>query len=85
MSDQHMNASDQGTQPDSGSAPNDSVNLNANGGGPQSAPNSSGSQPESQQGDIKNNAAVQGGGEGGHGEGGYEAPGGKDNINHIKG
>ena len=46
MSDQHMNAGDQGTQPDSGSAPNDQVTLNAAGGGPQGAPRSSGSQPE---------------------------------------
>jgi hypothetical protein len=31
MSDQHMNASDQGSQPDSGSAPNDQVTLDAQG------------------------------------------------------
>lgn len=29
MSDQRMNASDQGSQPDSGSAPNDQVTLDA--------------------------------------------------------
>lgn len=46
MSDQHMNAGDQGTQPDSGSAPNDHIYLNAAGGSPQGAPSSSGSQPE---------------------------------------
>ena len=31
MSDQRMNASDQGSQPDSGSAPNDQVTLDAQG------------------------------------------------------
>ena len=31
MSDQRMNASDQGSQPDSGSAPNDQVNIDAQG------------------------------------------------------
>ncbi len=31
MSDQRMNASDQGSQPDSGSAPNDQVNVDAQG------------------------------------------------------
>ena len=31
MSDQHMNAADQGSQPDSGSAPNDQVNIDAQG------------------------------------------------------
>jgi len=45
MSDRRMNASDQGTQPDSGSAPNDQVVANASGGKHRSAPASSGSQP----------------------------------------
>ncbi len=31
MSDQNMNAADQGSQPDSGSAPNDQVNIDAQG------------------------------------------------------
>ena len=31
MSDQKMNASDQGSQPDSGSSPNDQVNVDAQG------------------------------------------------------
>ena len=31
MSDQRMNAADQGSQPDSGSAPNDQVNIDAQG------------------------------------------------------
>jgi len=31
MSDQNMNAADQGSQPDSGSAPNDQVNVDAQG------------------------------------------------------
>ena len=31
MSDQRMNASDQGSQPDSGSSPNDQVNVDAQG------------------------------------------------------
>jgi hypothetical protein len=31
MSDQRMNASDQGSQPDSGSAPNDQVSIDAQG------------------------------------------------------
>ena len=31
MSDQNMNAGDQGSQPDSGSAPNDQVNIDAQG------------------------------------------------------
>ena len=31
MSDQHMNAADQGSQPDSGSAPNDQVTIDAQG------------------------------------------------------
>jgi hypothetical protein len=82
MSDQHMNASDQGTQPDSGSAPNDQVNVNAAGGSPQGAPSSAGSQPDRTQGDIANKGRVP---EDGDGEQGYEAPGGKDNINRIKG
>lgn len=58
MSDQRMNAGDQGTQPDSGSAPNDSVNLNAAGGSPQGAPSGSGSQPDRTQGEIGNEARV---------------------------
>lgn len=82
MSDQHMHAADQGTQTDSGSAPNDSVNLDAAGGSPQGAPGSSGSQPDRTQGTIANQARVP---EDGEGENGYEAPGGKDNIKHIKG
>jgi hypothetical protein len=82
MSDQHMNASDQGTQPDSGSAPNDGVNVNAAGGSPQGAPGSAGSQPDRTQGITGNKARVP---EDGEGEQGYEGPGGKDNINHIKG
>ena len=45
MSDQRMNASDQGTQPDSGSAPNDQVVANSGGGKHRSAPASRGSQP----------------------------------------
>lgn len=31
MSDQNMNAGDQGSQPDSGSSPNDQVNVDAQG------------------------------------------------------
>ena len=80
MSDQFMNASDQGTQPDSGSAPNDSVNLNAAGGSPQGAPSSAGSQPDRTQGEIANKGRPT---EATTEE--YEAPGGKDNINYIKG
>ena len=83
MSDQHMNAADQGTQPDSGSAPNDSINVSAAGGAPQGAPGSAGSQPDrNAQGVQGNQAQVP---EDGEGEQGYEASGGKDNINHIKG
>jgi hypothetical protein len=52
MSDQHMNASDQGTQPDSGSAPNDQVTTSAAGGGPQGAPRSHGSAPTGQEGVV---------------------------------
>jgi hypothetical protein len=40
-----MNASDQGTQPDSGSAPNDQVHAESAGGKHRSAPASSGTQP----------------------------------------
>ena len=47
MSDQRMNASDQGTQPDSGSAPNDQVHAESAGGKHRSAPASSGTQPQS--------------------------------------
>ncbi|MEO5951266.1 MAG: hypothetical protein ABIQ44_02250, partial [Chloroflexia bacterium] len=58
MSDQHMNAGKQGTQSDSGSAPNDSVNdsvnVNAARGSPQGAPGSSGSQPDHTQGVVGN-------------------------------
>lgn len=82
MSDQHMNASDQGTQPDSGSAPNDSVNINAAGGSPQSAPGSSGSQPARTQGNITNKGRLP---EDNQPDATHDAPGGKDNIDHIKG
>ncbi len=58
MSDQHMNAGNQGTQPDSGSAPNDSVNVNAAGGSPQGAPGSSGSQPDHTQGVVGNKGHI---------------------------
>jgi hypothetical protein len=58
MSDQHMNAGDQGTQPDSGSAPNDSVNVNAAGGSPQGAPGSAGSQPDHTQGVVGNKGRI---------------------------
>jgi hypothetical protein len=47
MSDQRMNASDQGTQPDSGSAPNDQVHAESAGGKHRSSPASSGTQPQS--------------------------------------
>jgi hypothetical protein len=50
MSDQHMNAGDQGTQPDSGSAPNDQITTSAGGGSPQGAPGSHGSAPIGQEG-----------------------------------
>ena len=60
MSDQHMNAGDQGTQPDSGSAPNDQVTTSAAGGGPQGAPRSHGSAPAGHE--------ATGSGKGGSGE-----------------
>ena len=47
MSDQRMNASDQGTQPDSGSAPNDQVHAESAGGKHRGAADSSGTQPQS--------------------------------------
>jgi hypothetical protein len=50
MSDQHMNAGDQGTQPDSGSAPNDQITTSAGGGAPQGAAGSHGSAPTGQEG-----------------------------------
>ena len=55
MSDQHMNAGDQGSQPDSGSAPNDHVTLDAQGsnrnkGGKGSQPVDT---PDSTENDIK--------------------------------
>jgi hypothetical protein len=59
MSDQRMNASDQGTQPDSGSAPNDQVAAEAAGGKHRAAPAGSGTQPQGQtpkneEGDAQN-------------------------------
>ncbi len=45
MSDQRMNAAGEGTQPDSGSNPNDQMTLSALGGGGRSAPEGGGSQP----------------------------------------
>ena len=48
MSDQRMNAGDQGTQPDSGSAPNDQIVVESAGGKHRGAPKSSGTQPQSQ-------------------------------------
>jgi hypothetical protein len=48
MSDQKWNAADKGTQPDSGSAPNDQIVTESAGGAPQGAPSGSGSQPQGQ-------------------------------------
>ena len=72
MADQLMNASDQGTQPDSGSAPNDQVHTEAAGGKHRSAPESSGSQPQGQVPDSEE-----------HGHGWDNS--GRDNIQSIKG
>ena len=79
MSDQHMNAGDQGTQPDSGSAPNDQVNANAAGGKGRSAPESAGSQPARTEDSINNEVQDSEGG-----AGGYD-PRGRDNIEQVKG
>ena len=46
MSDQRMNAGDQGTQPDSGSAPNDQVHAESAGGKHHGAPAGGGTQPQ---------------------------------------
>ena len=73
MSDQRMNASDQGTQPDSGSAPNDQVHAESAGGKHRSAPASSGTQP---QGNVPDN---------GDSEGQNWTDSGRDNIQSIKG
>ncbi|MEO8285509.1 MAG: hypothetical protein ABI670_03620 [Chloroflexota bacterium] len=73
MSDQRMNASDQGTQPDSGSAPNDQVAAEANAGKHRSAPQSSGTQPLSH---VPDNDE--------HGGHGWDNTG-RDNIESIKG
>lgn len=54
MSDQQRNAGNQGTQPDSGSAPNDSVNINAAGG----EPGNSGTQPDNTQGVVGNEGRI---------------------------
>lgn len=57
MSDQHMNASDQGSLPDSGSTPNDQVNVDGQGASrgkpgkgaqPESSNNSDATQPKAQ-------------------------------------
>jgi hypothetical protein len=80
MSDQRMNAGDQGTQPDSGSAPNDQVSVSAQGGKHRSAPESAGSQPARTESSINDEVQDSDGGEGG----GYD-PRGRDNIDQIKG
>lgn len=79
MSDQHMNAGDQGTQPDSGSAPNDQVTTSAAGGKGRGAPESAGSQPARTEGSVNNEVQDSEGG-----ASGYD-PSGRDNIDHIKG
>ena len=78
MSDQRMNAGDQGTQPDSGSAPNDQVTVSAQGGKHRSAPASAGSQPARNEGGQDEVQESEGG------TGGFD-PHGRDNIDQIKG
>lgn len=79
MSDQRMNAGDQGTQPDSGSAPNDQVTVSAQGGKHRSAPESAGSQPARTEGGTNNQVQDSEGD-----STGYD-PHGRDNIEQIKG
>ena len=79
MSDQRMNAGDQGTQPDSGSAPNDQVTVSAQGGKGRGAPASAGSQPARTESSINDEVQDSEGG-----DGGYD-PHGRDNIEQIKG
>jgi hypothetical protein len=73
MSDQRMNASDQGSQPDSGSNPNDQVTASAQSTGGVGVPESGGSEPETQAGGPGQNVAQ-----------GYDGHG-RDNINQVKG
>ena len=80
MSDQRMNAGDQGTQPDSGSAPNDQVTTSAAGGKGRGAPESAGSQPARTESSINDEVQDSEGGTGG----GYD-PRGRDNIDQVKG
>jgi hypothetical protein len=77
MSDQRMNASDQGTQPDSGSNPNDQTTVSAQATGGTGVPESHGSMPEDQAGNPEQAAEK-------NVSQGYDGHG-RDNINQIKG